>query len=91
MGVDVQIIAEGAALPGRDARGDARTRASLAPAFDPLEVTDVPLAEDGIRDMPEFSPLPETPPRRNHRAIYLLGVASVALGAVVAGLLLLFG
>ena len=91
LGVDVQIIAEGAALPGRDARGDARTRASLAPAFDPLEVTDVPLAEDGIRDVPEFSPLPETPPRRNHRAIYLLGVASVALGAVVAGLLLLFG
>ncbi|MEE2893143.1 MAG: hypothetical protein VX766_13460 [Pseudomonadota bacterium] len=54
-------------------------------------MTDVPLAEDGIRDMPEFSPLKETPPRRNHRAIYLLGVASVALGAVVAGLLLLFG
>ena len=88
---DVRPFAEGAAAPGLPPREVNRPRASLAPAFDPLEVTDVPPVEDSTSRLPEFSPLPEAPPRSGRHRLYLLGVTSVALGAVLVGLLLLLG
>lgn len=89
--VDVRLVAEGDLPAPAQAPAMAAPRASLAPAFDPLEVTDVPMPDDSTTVVPDFSPLPEAPPRRERPTLYLVGVASIAVGAVLVGLLLLFG